>query len=134
MRFILIYERMCMDGLECVDVCMRVCVGARADLSPFSLFITLFILSYPLVFNRCAFNRPGCCAGCPTKGGLPGPQPMCPHRSGRCLAPFWLPLGVTKTTKRNLPYSCSAPPQTPAAAPPAPPSLPLFLFRCFNKK
>ena len=123
-----------MNGLECVGVCMRVCVCVQGWISPPSLFLLLFLFILSTRFNRCVFNRPGCCAGCPTKGGLPGPQPRCPHRSGRCLAPFWLPLGVTKTTQRNLPYSCSAPPQTPAAAPPAPPSLPLFLFHCFNKK
>ena len=79
-------------------VCVCVCVCVQGWISPPSLF--LFILSTR--FNRCAFNRPGCCAGCPTKGGLPGPQPRCPHRSGRCLAPFWLPLGVTKTQHTKI--------------------------------
>ena len=116
----------------CVCVCVCVCKGGSL---PLLSFYYSFYLSYLLVLIDVLLIDPVAVRAAPLREASRDPSPCALTGPGGALLPFGSPWGSQRhNTQRYSPYSCSAPPQTPAAAPPAPPSLPLFLFHCFNKK
>ena len=100
MRFILIYERMCMDGLECVDVRMRVCVGARADLSPFSLFYSFYLSYLPILIDVLLID-PVAVRAAPLREASRDPSPCALTGPGGALLPFGSPWGSQRQQKET---------------------------------
>ena len=103
-----------LNAVACLCVC--VCVWMRT--SPPSSYSFLFILIDVLL---CVI-RPGSCAGCPTKGGFWGPQPLGP-------SPTWCslltPLGGYKNN-HNILHTSAPPLLRPHGCCSSPVFIPLF--------